>query len=95
VENADTAGADNATQLLLPIAEQDAAREIAAKSVRLLNCWLGISTKESLGSTFCADCEYLHDCTVLYTILDRAEKLHPAARAREVMNRFSIYSDYL
>ena len=93
--SADSAGADNATQLLLPIAEQDAAREIATKSVRLLNCWLGISTKEVIGSTFCVECEYLHDCYALYMMLDRAEKLHPAARAREVMARFRIESDYL
>lgn len=86
---------DNSKQLLLPIAEQDASREIATNSVRLLNCWLGIATKEKIGTTFCIECDYLGDCKVLYTILDRAEKLHPAARAREVLTRFNIESEYL
>jgi len=82
-------------QLLLPIAEQEAARKITEENVRLINCWLGISTKESIGSTFCVDCEYLGRCNLLYTMLDRAEKLHPAARAREVLIRFRIETDYL
>ena len=95
VSNADSVDADSATQLLLPIAEQEAARRIAVKSVRLLNCWLGISTKEAIGSTFCVECEHLRDCYALYLMLDRSEKLHPAARAREVITRFGIDSDYL
>lgn len=82
-------------QLLLPIAEQEAAKNIAVKNIRLLNCWLGISTKESIGSTFCVGCEFLSQCLALYKMLDRAEKLHPAARAREVIVRFKIESDYL
>ena len=82
-------------QLLLPIAEQEAAKRIAVQNIRLLNCWLGISTKEIIGSTFCVDCEHLESCRLLYKMLDRSEKLHPAARAREVIGRFKIPSDYL
>lgn len=93
--NVGIVGVDDARQLLLPIAEQEASREIAAKSVRLLNCWLGVSTKETIGSTFCVECDYLQECKNLYVILDRAEKLHPAARAREVIARFGLESDYL
>jgi len=86
---------DENKQLLLPIAEQEAARKIAVANIRLLNCWLGISTKEFIGSTFCVECEHLESCALLYKMLDRSEKLHPAARAREVIGRFGIESEYL
>ena len=95
MQNADSVGAGKPEQQLLPIALQEEARAIAIANVRLINCWIGIATKENIGSTFCVDCEYLATCRSLYRIFDGTAKLHPAARAREILRRFGIDSEYL
>lgn len=85
----------DSTQILLPISEQQHAVELARENVRLLNCWLGISTKEDLGNTFCVGCEFLNTCKRLYRLLDGRAGVHPSARARITMEKFGISSEYL
>lgn len=82
-------------QTLLPLAEQEYAVNLARENVRLLNCWLGIATREDLGNTFCVDCEFLPVCKRMYRLFDGAAGMHPSSRARMVMNKFGIESDYL
>ena len=84
-----------AVQILLPISEQQQARKIAIKNVRLLNCWLGIATREDLGNTFCSKCKYLGTCRGMYKLFDGAMGMHPSSRARTVMKKFGIESEYL
>jgi len=84
----------DSVQQLLPIAFQQAAQIFAARNIRFINCWLGIATKEVIGSTFCVECEYLGKCLELYKFFDGSAELHPAARARDIIKRFNIESDY-
>lgn len=93
--SADLATVDENSVGHLPIAEQEKSRQIAIANLRLLNCWLGIATKETIGNTFCVDCEYLRDCKTLYRYFDGTSGIHPSARARIVMSVHNIESDYL
>lgn len=95
VPSADIVSVASGKQILLPIAEQEQARIIATESLRLLNCWLGVATKESIGSTFCVDCEFLQTCKWLYWFFDKDTGLHPAARARKVIKMYGLDSEYL
>lgn len=79
----------------LPIAEQEESGRIATENVRLLNCWLGVSTKERIGNTFCVSCEYLGQCKALYRHFDGTRDMHPASLARRIFTMFNIESDYL
>jgi len=86
---------DEMTQGLLPIAEQQEAKELAERNLRLLNCWLGIATREEIGNTFCVECEHLNQCKNLYLFFAGSRMMHPASLARNILNRFDIPSDYL
>lgn len=83
------------TQTLLPIAEQQESKRLARDNTRLLNCWLGMATRDDLGKTFCHGCEFLDTCKRLYRLFDGARGMHPSARAREVLIKFGIRSEYL
>jgi hypothetical protein len=85
--------ADN-KQRILPIVEQEPSRAIVEENLRLINCWLGIAMKENIGTTFCADCEYLPICERLYNYFDSRASMHPAFRARRILRSFGIESDY-
>jgi hypothetical protein len=84
-----------AKQKLLPIREQAASGNIAEDNIRLLNCWLGIATRDHIGKTFCIDCEFLEACKTLYFYLDGTVRMHPAARARRIMRKYDLGSEYL
>jgi hypothetical protein len=86
---------DDLVQGLLPIVEQQEAKEIAEDNTRLLNCWLGIATREDIGNTFCIGCEYLNRCQNLYLFFAGSRKMHPASLSRNILTRFGISSDYL
>ena len=95
VWNADTARVAKGVQILLPIAWQPGSRELAKRNIRLLNCWLGIATREHIGTTFCTDCEYLSSCTALYIWFAERRRMHPASLARKVIRVFEIDSEYM
>lgn len=82
-------------QEVLPIAEQQEAIDMARENVRLLNCWLGISTREDLGNTFCVGCEFLDVCKRMYRLHGGADGIHPSALAKTVMEKHDIRSEYL
>ena len=77
----------------MPVVSQSG--DIVRRNLRLLNCWLGIATREHIGATFCVECEYIEDCKNLYFLLSDNRQLHPASLARRTMNKFSIESEYL
>ena len=86
----------SAKQMHIPIADQRGARNIAIKKLRLLNCWLGVATKEQIGTTFCVECEYLQECKSLYRFFNTgADIMHPASLSRIILTKFMIDSEYL
>lgn len=95
VSHVGTARVDKATQELLPISEQSVAKDLAIKHQRLIECWIGIATKEEIGSAFCADCYYLPTCKKLYFLFAGTRKIHPATLSKNIMRKFGIPSDFL
>lgn len=93
MNSADIPPARKRTQRVLPIASQ--ARSIAVSNSNLLNCWLGIATKESLGTYFCVGCENLKSCNNIYNLFAGSRRMHPAGLARKILTTFDIASDYL
>jgi len=77
----------------IPVSEQ--IGPIVHRYKRLLECWLGISTKETIGKTFCIGCKYLDDCEALYTFLAFGDSAHPATLAKNKLIAFGVKSEYL